>query len=91
MVECYFMCQSDSGRITDSHPIRQWSNKYMESLQGIKDPRAALRLHGLFTAAGLENVELQMIRLPLCGWSSGMCPPPCTTCEVVRAMGIHSV
>ena len=61
----------------------------MESLQGIKDPRAALRLHSLLTAAGLENVELEMIRLPLCGWPSGMLPPPFMTCEVARKIKLQ--
>ena len=66
------MCQSDNGSITDSHPLRQWSDNYIRSLEGIKDPRAPLRLHGLFSAAGLVEVEQRMIPLPLCGWSSGM-------------------
>ena len=73
MVELYWMCQSDNGSITGAHPLRQWSDKYLGSLEGIKDPRAPLRLHGLFSAAGLVEIEHKMIRLPLCGWSSGMC------------------
>ena len=72
MTELYWMCQSDNGSITDSHPLRQWSDNYIRSIEGIKDPRAPLRLHSLFTAAGLVEVELKMIPLPLCGWSSGM-------------------
>ena len=73
MIELYWMCQSDNGSITGGHPLRQWSDKYFRSLEGIKDPRAPLRLQGLFSAAGLVEIEHRMIRLPLCGWSSGMC------------------
>jgi hypothetical protein len=65
------MCQSDNGSITESHAIRQWSNAYMRSLDGVKDPRAPLQLQSMLTAAGLVNVESQMIPLPLCGWSNG--------------------
>ena len=72
MTELYWMCQSDNGSITGFHPLRQWSDNYIRSLEGIKDPRAPLRLHGLFSAAGLVEVEQRMIPLPLCGWSSGM-------------------
>ena len=73
MIELYWMCQSDNGSITSGHPLRQWSDKYFRSLEGIKDPRAPLRLQSLFSAAGLVEIEHRMIRLPLCGWSSGMC------------------
>ena len=72
MIECYYMCQSDNGSITDSHAIRQWSNAYMRSLNEVKDPRAPLQLQSMLAAAGFINVESQMIPLPLCGWSSGM-------------------
>ncbi|KAK3176798.1 hypothetical protein OEA41_008123 [Lepraria neglecta] len=70
MVECYFMCQSDNGSITDSHPLRRWSNNYIRSLEGIKDPRAPQRLQTLFTAAGFVEIEHTMIPMPLCGWSN---------------------
>lgn len=42
----------------------------MRSLDGVKDPRAPLQLQSMLTAAGLVNVESQMIPLPLCGWSN---------------------
>lgn len=71
MVECYYMCQSDNGSITESHAIRQWSNNYIRSIDGIKDPRIPLQLKNLCTAAGFVNVECQMIPLPLCGWPTG--------------------
>ena len=76
MVECYFMCQSDNGSITDSHPLRRWSNSYIRSLEGIKDPRAPQRLQTLFTAAGFVEIEHTMIPMPLCGWSNGMAKSP---------------
>lgn len=72
LVECYYMCQSDNGSITESHAIRQWSNNYIRSIDGIKDPRIPLQLHNLCTAAGFVNVESKMIPLPLCAWSTGM-------------------
>lgn len=70
MIEVYWMCQSDNGSLTSSHPLRRWSDNYIRSLEGIKDSRAPLRLHGLFSAAGLIEIEHKMIPLPLCGWSS---------------------
>ena len=71
MVECYYMCQSDNGSITDTNALRQWSNKYLRALDGIKDLRAPLQLQNIFTSAGLVNVESRMIPLPLCGWPNG--------------------
>lgn len=75
MVELYYQCQSDNGSITDSHALRQWSNKYFEALDGIKDMRAPMRLQSLLAAAGFVEIELKMIPLPMCGWSNGIsCP-----------------
>ena len=71
MVECYYMCQSDNGSITESHALRQWSNKYIRSMDGTKDPRAPLQIQNMLTAAGFVNIECTMIPLPLCGWSTG--------------------
>lgn len=71
MIECYYMCQSNNGSITESHPLRRWSNSYISSIQGIKDPRAPMRLPALLAAAGFVEIEQQMIQLPLCGWSDG--------------------
>ena len=72
MVECYYMCQSDNGSITDSHPLRRWSRNYIRSLEGIKDPRAPQRLHTLVSTAGFVEIEHRMIPMPLCGWSNGI-------------------
>ena len=71
MIDCYYMCQSDNGSITDESALRQWSNMYIQAHDGIKDPRAPLQLQNMFHAAGLVNVESRMIPLPLCGWSTG--------------------
>lgn len=72
MIECYFMCQSNNGSITDAHPLRRWSNQYIRSLEGIKDPRAPTRLSNLVAQAGFTEIEHRMIQMPLCGWSDGM-------------------
>jgi len=75
MVELYYQCQSDNGSLTESHALRQWSSKYFQSLDGIKDMRAPIQLQNLFTAAGFVEIEFKMIPLPMCGWSSGIsCP-----------------
>lgn len=71
MVEVYHNVQSDNGSITDAHALRQWSSRYLSSLDDIKDLRAPLRLRTMMTAAGLVQVHEQMIRLPLCGWPTG--------------------
>ena len=71
MVECYYMCQSDNGSITDTHALRQWSNSYMRSIEGVKDPRAPLRLSAIFAAVGLVEIDSKMIPIPLCEWSNG--------------------
>lgn len=76
MVECYYMCQSDNGSISDEHALRQWSQNYIRSLGGLKDLRAPLRLQAMFTTAGLVDIETRMIPLPLCAWSNGMQPSP---------------
>lgn len=71
MIECYFMCQSNNGSITESHHLRRWSSSYIRSLEGMKDPRAPLRLQALLAAAGFVEIEHRMIQLPLCGWPDG--------------------
>lgn len=71
MVECYYMCQSDNGSITDSSALRVWSNKLIEALSSTKDPRVALQLQNTLTTAGFVDVESRMVPLPLCGWSNG--------------------
>ena len=74
MVECYYMCQSDNGSITQSHPLHEWSTAYISALDEIKNPRAPMQLQTLFHAAGFVEVESKMIPLPLSGWSTGEAP-----------------
>jgi len=70
MVEIYFMAQSDNGTLTENHALRQWSTRYFESLDGLKDLRAPLRLPNMMRAAGFTEIEHRMIPLHTCGWSS---------------------
>lgn len=71
MIEYYYMCQSDNGSITASSPIRQWSQKYMQAMEGTKNPRAGLRLQSWLVDAGFVEVELKTLRIPLCAWLDG--------------------
>ena len=88
MVDCYYMCQSDSGSITDESALRQWSTKYIQSLADMKDPRAPLQLQNMCNAAGLVSVESRMIPLPLCEWSSGKSFYSLLITRTIR-VGIH--
>ncbi|KAI4288688.1 MAG: hypothetical protein L6R35_002055, partial [Caloplaca aegaea] len=51
--------------------IKKWSNNYLRSLDGVKDPRAPLQFHTLLTGAGFTDIETNMIPLPLCAWGTG--------------------
>ncbi|PYH96010.1 S-adenosyl-L-methionine-dependent methyltransferase [Aspergillus ellipticus CBS 707.79] len=70
LVEMYFNAQSDNGSLTEEHALRQWSTKFMRSMQGLKDLRVGTHLRNLLTAAGMEEVDTRMIPLPLCEWST---------------------
>ncbi|RAK73340.1 class I SAM-dependent methyltransferase [Aspergillus fijiensis CBS 313.89] len=70
MVEMYFNVQSDNGSLTEDHALRQWSTKFMQSLNDTKDLRVGTHLRDLMVAAGMEQVDAKMIPLPLSGWSS---------------------
>ncbi|KAF8849992.1 UMTA methyltransferase [Acephala macrosclerotiorum] len=70
MVEMYFQVQSDNGSLTDDHALRQWSARYSESMEGLKDLRVPLRLSNMMRDAGFVDVEARMIPLPTCGWST---------------------
>lgn len=72
MVEMYFQVQSDNGTLTDDHALRQWSTRYLESLNGTKDLRVPLRLQTLMRDAGFRDIESRMLPLPTCGWSTGL-------------------
>ena len=71
MVECYYMCQSDNGSISDENALRQWSEHYLRAIEEKKDPRAPLQLQSMINAAGLVDVESRMMPMPLCGWANG--------------------
>ncbi|WEW59561.1 hypothetical protein PRK78_005035 [Emydomyces testavorans] len=70
MVEVYFNIQSDNGALTEDHALRKWSSKYIQALENLKDVRAGMKLGNLMASAGLVEVELKMIPLPLSGWPS---------------------
>jgi hypothetical protein len=53
------------------HALHQWSARYLESMNGLKDLRAATRLPNLMREAGFVDVESRMIQLPTCAWPSG--------------------
>lgn len=53
------------------HALREWSIKYMDSLNDIKDLRAPLRLPDLMRSAGFVDLEHRMIPLHTCAWSNG--------------------
>lgn len=71
MVEIYFNAQSDNGSLTDEHALRRWSTQYMRALEDRKELRIGTRLRNLFTSAGLVEVDIKMIPLPLSAWSTG--------------------
>ncbi|KAH8592911.1 S-adenosyl-L-methionine-dependent methyltransferase [Bisporella sp. PMI_857] len=70
LVELYYNVQSDNGSLSDDHALRQWSARYLESMEGLKDLRVPLRLPNLMRDAGFVDVEHRMIQLPTCGWST---------------------
>lgn len=72
MVELYLNVQSDNGSITDQNALRQWSAKYRAALDDLKDLSVGTRLGNLMAAAGLVEVDVRMIQLPLSAWSSGL-------------------
>ncbi|KAA8650645.1 hypothetical protein EYZ11_002800 [Aspergillus tanneri] len=69
LVEIYFNVQSDNGSITERNALRQWSSQLMGSLE-TKDLRVGTRLRNLLTTAGMTEVDVRMIPLPLCAWSN---------------------
>lgn len=53
------------------HALRQWSTRYFESLEGVKNPRMAHQLQNIMRDAGFVEVEQRTIPLPMCAWSEG--------------------
>ncbi|KAK0751040.1 S-adenosyl-L-methionine-dependent methyltransferase, partial [Schizothecium vesticola] len=70
MVEIYYNAQSDNGTLTSNHALQVWSQTYMQSISGYKDPRAPLRLQNWMTQAGFVEAESRLVTLPLSGWSN---------------------
>ncbi|KAK6606048.1 UMTA methyltransferase [Botrytis cinerea] len=70
LVELHHNAQSDNGSLTEAHALRQWSTRYNESLNGVKDLRVAPRLPEMMRAAGFVDIEHRMIPLHTCGVSS---------------------
>ncbi|KAH8691402.1 S-adenosyl-L-methionine-dependent methyltransferase [Talaromyces proteolyticus] len=69
MIELNYNTQSDNGSLTDQHALREWSRRYIRSLEDLKDLRIGSRLGSLMTAAGLVEVDTTMIQLPLSAWA----------------------
>ncbi|KAM0309919.1 hypothetical protein ACHAO8_008600 [Botrytis cinerea] len=57
LVELHHNAQSDNGSLTEAHALRQWSTRYNESLNGVKDLRVAPRLPEMMRAAGGQAVN----------------------------------
>lgn len=57
---------SDEKKSKD-HALRQWSTRYLESLNRLKDLRVAVRLPDMMRAAGFVDIEHRMIPLHTCG------------------------
>jgi hypothetical protein len=57
------------------HALSQWSSRYLESMEGLKDLRIPLRLPTMLRQAGFVDVESRMIQLSTCAWSSGSHDP----------------
>ncbi len=53
------------------HALSQWSSRYLESMDGLKDLRVPLRLGNMLRAAGFVDVESRMLQLHTCAWSTG--------------------
>ena len=73
MIEYYNMIQSDNGSINEGHALRQWSKRYMASIDSLKNPRVAMSMRTYLDKAGLINVKTLMFPIPLSPWPSGMC------------------
>jgi len=53
------------------HALSQWSARYLQSMEGLKDLRIPLRLPNMMRETGFMDVESRMIPLPTCGWPRG--------------------
>ncbi|KAI1470837.1 S-adenosyl-L-methionine-dependent methyltransferase [Daldinia caldariorum] len=57
MVEIDYNAQSDNGRLTDGHALRQWSDKYSRAMSQLKNVEAPRHLGHWMRQAGFTEVE----------------------------------
>lgn len=56
------------------HALSHWSKNYLESMEDAgKNPRAGSRLKEWMDAAGFSRTEMEVIKLPTCGWAASRC------------------
>lgn len=73
MVEYYPLIQSDSGRLTEQAAVRRWWLAYESSMRRLnRDPRIGRRLQQMMAEKGYRDVQVEIERLPIGGWQSGM-------------------
>ncbi|KAF1960502.1 S-adenosyl-L-methionine-dependent methyltransferase [Byssothecium circinans] len=70
MMEYYPNIQSDSGLLPDHSALTQWWNAYASAMErSNRIPRIGQRLQALMTEAGLRDVYMSRVNLPIGGWS----------------------
>lgn len=73
LAEYYPLIQSDSGRLTEQAAVRRWWLAYDSSMQRLnRDPRIGRRLQQLLTDKGFRDAKVDVERLPIRGWHTGM-------------------
>lgn len=71
MVEICFKARSEEGQLTEEHALSHWSRNYMEAMEDAgKNPRAGSKLKEWMDAAGFSRTEMEVIKLPTCGWAA---------------------
>ncbi|KAF1983327.1 S-adenosyl-L-methionine-dependent methyltransferase [Aulographum hederae CBS 113979] len=71
LVEYYYIIQSDSGRLTDEHALRQWDTAYRASMDGLnREPRVGRNLAAMLRSAGLSDIQERTIHVPIGGWQA---------------------
>jgi hypothetical protein len=65
---------SNSGRVTEQSAVYRWWQGYARAMTDLhRDPRIGPRLHEIVSAAGLRDVQVQYMRLPIGDWDPGTC------------------
>lgn len=73
MTEYYPLIQSDNGRLTEAAAVRRWWLAYESSMGRLnRDPRVGRRLQHLLSDKGFRDVKVDVERLPIGGWHTGM-------------------